>query len=153
MAGEGTMHAEVRQAEGLTFMARGTSNHWVVMDTSEAGGGHGAGSSPMELVLMALGGCTGMDIVSILTKMQQKFEGFRVELSGERSADTPRRFTRIVVDYFLTSDTVSVDHVVKAVQLSVEKYCSVGATLAPGVALAYKYHILRATGEESGEVA
>ena len=153
MGAEGMMHAEVRQVDGLTFMARGASNHWVAMDTSEAGGGHGAGSSPMELVLMALGGCTGMDIVSILIKMQQKVQGFRVELSGERSAETPRRFTRIVVDYFVTGDTVSVDSVIKAIQLSVAKYCSVGATLAPGVTLAYRYHILRTTGEESGEVA
>jgi putative redox protein len=152
MAADGMMHAEVRQTEGLTFMARGASNHWVAMDTSEAGGGHGAGSSPMELILMALGGCTGMDIVSILTKMQQKFEGFRVELSGERSVETPRRFTRITVEYYLTSDAVGAENVIKAVRLSVEKYCSVGATLAPGVALAYKYHIMRTTGEESGEV-
>jgi putative redox protein len=152
MATEGMMHAEVRQADGLTFMARGASNHWVAMDTSEAGGGHGAGSSPMELVLMALGGCTGMDIVSILAKMQQKFQGFRVELTGERSAETPRRFTHIVVDYFLTSDTVTVESVIKAIQLSVAKYCSVGATLEPGVTLAYRYHILRTTGEETGEI-
>jgi len=84
--------------------------------------------------------------------MQQKFAGFRVELSGERSADTPRRFTRIIVDYFLTSDTADVDSVIKAIRLSVEKYCSVGATLEPGVTLTYRYHIQRATGEESGEV-
>jgi putative redox protein len=146
------MHAEVRQTEGLTFVARGASNHWVAIDTSEAGGGHGAGSSPMELVLMALGGCTGMDIVSILTKMQQKFEGFRVELSGERSVESPRRFTRITVDYILTSDTASVENVIKAVQLSAEKYCSVGATLAPGVQLVNRYHVVRATGEETGEI-
>ncbi len=148
-----TMHAEVRQAEGLTFMARGTSNHWVVLDTSEASGGHGAGSSPMELVLMALGGCTGMDIISILDKMQQRFEGFRVELSGERSEEAPRRFTRIHVEYILTSDTVSADSVVRAVQLSAQKYCSVGATLAPGVALEYRYRIIRTAGEETGVIA
>jgi putative redox protein len=153
MTAESMMHAEVRQTEGLTFMARGPSNHWVVLDTSEASGGHGAGSSPMELVLMALGGCTGMDVVSILGKMQEKFDGFRVELSGERSVDVPRHFTRIYVDYILTSDTVSVENVTKAVRLSAEKYCSVGATLAPGVALVHRYHIMRATGEETGEVA
>ncbi len=153
MAAEDMMHAEVRQTEGLTFMARGPSNHWVVLDTSEAGGGHGAGSSPMELVLMALGGCTGMDVVSILAKMQEKFEKFRVELSGERSVDAPRRFTRITIDYILTSDTIGIANVAKAVRLSAEKYCSVGATLAPGVALVHRYHIMRTTGEETGEVA
>jgi len=152
MAGDNMLHAEVRQTEGLTFVARGPSNHWVVLDTSESGAGHGAGSNPMELLLMALGGCTGMDIVSILAKMKESYAGFRVELSGERAEEHPHRFTRIFVDYYLSSDSVLTDNVVKAVRLSVEKYCSVGATLAPGVALVYRYHIIRGTGEETGEV-
>jgi len=146
------LHAEVRQTEGLTFMARGPSNHWVVLDTSESGGGHGAGSNPMELLLMALGGCTGMDIVSILAKMKESYAGFRVELSGERAEEPPRRFTRIFVDYYLTSDSVLTDNVAKAVRLSAEKYCSVGGTLVPGVAMVHRYHIIRGTGEETGEV-
>ncbi|HZL83392.1 MAG TPA: OsmC family protein [Candidatus Deferrimicrobium sp.] len=152
MAGDNMLHAEVHQTEGLTFVARGPSNHWVVLDTSESGGGHGAGSNPMELLLMALGGCTGMDIVSILAKMKESYAGFRVELSGERAEEPPRRFTRIFVDYYLTSDTVLTDNVAKAVKLSAEKYCSVGGTLVPGVALVHRYHIIRSTGEETGEV-
>ena len=152
MAGDNMLHAEVRQTEGLTFVARGPSNHWVVLDTSESGGGHGAGSNPMELLLMALGGCTGMDIVSILAKMKESYAGFRVELSGERAEEPPRRFTRIFVDYYLTSDSVLTDNVAKAVRLSAEKYCSVGGTLVPGVAMVHRYHIIRGTGEETGEV-
>ncbi len=73
MVRDNMLHAEVRQTEGLTFVARGPSNHWVVLDTSESGGGHGAGSSPLELLLMALGGCTGMDVVSILAKMKESY--------------------------------------------------------------------------------
>ena len=152
MAGDNMLHAEVRQTEGLTFVARGPSNHWVVLDTSESGGGHGAGSSPMEVLLMALGGCTGMDIVSILAKMKESYAGFRVEMSGERAEEPPRRFTRIFVDYYLTSDSVLMDNVVKAIRLSAEKYCSVGGTLAPGVVMVHRYHIIRGTGEETGEV-
>jgi putative redox protein len=152
MAGDNMLHAEVRQTEGLTFVARGPSNHWVALDTSEAGGGHGAGSNPMELLLMALGGCTGMDIVSILAKMKESYAGFRVELSGERAEEHPHQFTRIYVDYYLTSDSAVTENVAKAVRLSAEKYCSVGGTLAPGVALVHKYHIIRSTGEETGEI-
>ena len=152
MAVDNVLHTEVRQTEGLTFVARGPSNHWVVLDTSESGGGHGAGSNPMELVLMALGGCTGMDIVSILAKMKESYAGFRVEMSGERAEESPRRFIRIVVDYYLTSDTVLTDNVSKAIRLSAERYCSVGATLTPGVTLIHRYHIIRGTGEETGEV-
>ena len=152
MAGDNMLHAEVRQTEGLTFVARGPSNHWVVLDTSESGGGHGAGSSPMELLLMALGGCTGMDIASIFAKMKESYARFRVELSGERAEEHPHGFTRIYVDYYLTSDSVLTDNVVKAIRLSAEKYCSVGGTLAPGVVLVHRYHIIRGTGEETGEV-
>jgi putative redox protein len=152
MAGDNMLRAEVRQTEGLTFVARGPSNHWVVLDTSESGGGHGAGSNPMELLLMALGGCTGMDIVSVLAKMKESYVGFRVELSGERAEEHPHRFTRIYIDYYLTSESVVTDNVAKAIRLSAEKYCSVGGTLAPGVALVHRYHIIRGTGEETGEV-
>lgn len=152
MAGDNLMHAEVRQTEGLTFVARGPSNHWVVLDTFESGGGHGAGSNPMELLLMALGGCTGMDVVSILAKTKAPYAGFRVELSGERAEEHPHRFTRIIVEYYLTSDLILTDDVTRAIRLSAEKYCSVGGTLAPGVTLVHRYHILRNSGEETGEV-
>jgi putative redox protein len=106
----------------------------------------------MELLLMALGGCTGMSIVPILAKMKESYAGFRVELSGERAEEPPRRFTRIFVDYYLTSDSVLTDNVARAIRLSVEKHCSVGATLTPGVPLVHRYHIIRGTGEETGEV-
>lgn len=146
------LRAEVRQTEGLTFLARGKSNHWVALDTSETGGGHGAGSNPMELVLMALGGCTGMDIAAILAKMQEHPSAFRVEVAGERAEVHPRRFIKIYVDCILTSDTVTVEDVVKAIKLSAEKYCSVGATLAPGVELVHRYRIIRRSREDSGEI-
>jgi putative redox protein len=106
----------------------------------------------MELLLMALGGCTGMDIVSILAKRKESYAGFRVELSGERAEEHPHRFTRIYVDYYLTSDSVLTENVARAVRLSAEKYCSVGGTLAPSVTLVHRYHIIRGTGEEMGEV-
>jgi putative redox protein len=73
-------------------------------------------------------------------------------LSGERAEEHPHQFTRIYVDYYLTSDSAVTENVAKAVRLSAEKYCSVGGTLAPGVALVHKYHIIRSTGEETGEV-
>ncbi len=152
MAETARIHAEVHQTEGLTFLARGTSNHWVVLDASSTAGGHGAGSNPMELLLMALGGCTAMDVVSILSKMQENYTGFRVELSGDRAESYPRRFVKVFVDYFLTSESVVTENLVKAIQLSAEKYCSVGGTLAPGVAMVHRYHILRNSGEETGTV-
>ncbi|MEN6388351.1 MAG: OsmC family protein [Candidatus Cryosericum sp.] len=152
MADNSVVHAEVVQTEGLTFVGRGPSNHWVVLDSAEAGGGHGAGASPMELLLLALGGCTGMDVVSILTKMKESFTGFRVELTGEKALEHPKKYTRVYIDYYLTSESVATENVVKAISLSATKYCSVGASLAAGVALVHRYHIMRSAGEETGEV-
>ncbi|MGB9667126.1 MAG: OsmC family protein [Candidatus Cryosericum sp.] len=153
MADINAVHAEVRQADGLTFVGRGPSNHWVVMDTSEAVGGHEGGTTPTELLLLALGGCTGMDVVSILAKMKESYTDFRVELTGEKAPEHPKRYTTIYVDYHLTSDTAVTDNVVKAIRLSATRYCSVGASLAAGVTLIHRYHIMRSTGEETGEVA
>lgn len=152
MAEVKALHAEVRQADGLTFIARGASNHWVTIDTSEAEGGHAAGSGPMELLLMALGACTSMHVAGTLGKMKQPFSGYRVELSGERQEELPHRFTRIFVDYFVTSDTVPAADVERAIRLSAEKYCSVGGTLTPCVTIVHRYHIIRSSGEETAEV-
>jgi len=152
MAEVKALHAEVRQADGLTFIARGASNHWVTIDTSEAEGGHAAGSGPMELLLMALGACTSMHVAGTLAKMKQPFSGYRVELSGERQEELPHRFTRIFVDYYLTSDTIPTADVDRAIKLSAEKYCSVGGTLTPCVTLVHRYHIIRSSGEETAEV-
>ena len=116
MAEVKALHAEVRQADGLTFIARGASNHWVTIDTSEAEGGHAAGSGPMELLLMALGACTSMHVAGTLAKMKQPFSGYRVELSGERQEELPHRFTRIFVDYYLTSDTIPTADVDRAMR-------------------------------------
>lgn len=96
--------ATVRFVDGMQFVATSASGHAVVMDTTEDVGGHDTGPRPMEMVLIALGGCTGMDVVSILRKMQVPFTRFEMVIDGERAAAHPKYFTKIKVLYKIWGD-------------------------------------------------
>jgi putative redox protein len=104
------------------------AGHTIVMD-SRPPNGTDQGMGPMSLVLVALGGCTGMDIVDILAKERQELTGLRVEISGERAEDDPRVYTQIRMTYRVSGRHLARAAVERAVRLSEEKYCSVGAML------------------------
>jgi putative redox protein len=104
--------------------------------------GPGTGVRPMELLALALGGCTAMDVQSILVKMRQPVESFRVEVRGERAEDHPRRFTALEVVYRLRGD-LDEKKVQRAVELSETRYCSVEATLRPAVPITSRIVIER----------
>ena len=93
------MKAEVVNVKGLTFVGKAESNHWMVMDGSKEFGGFEAGIKPMEAVLVALGGCTGMDVVSILNKMKVNFDSFEIIIGAERAKEHPKVFTKIHLTY------------------------------------------------------
>lgn len=85
--------------------------------------------SPMQVLLAALGGCTGMDVVSVLKKMRQDVTGYRIEVDGVRATEHPRVWTEITVRHIVQGNGLSREKVERAVQLSEEKYCSVAAML------------------------
>ncbi|MBP7460027.1 MAG: OsmC family protein [Candidatus Delongbacteria bacterium] len=134
-------HAIVQRVDGLTFAARSNSNHWVMMDTSREFGGAGAGSTPMELILMALGGCTGMDVLSILQKKRLKVTDLRLELEGEKSTDYPMVYTHITITYHVYGHGIKEEDVKRAVELSESKYCSVQAMLRQSCPITLNYQI------------
>jgi putative redox protein len=86
-------------------------------------------TGPMELLLMSLGGCTGMDIISILKKERQEVTGLNVKVTGERAEEYPKIYKHIVVEYIVSGKNLSYDKVKKAVDLSKDKYCSVSIAL------------------------
>ena len=98
----------------------------------------GQGATPMELFAVALAGCTSMDVVSILQKMRQPLEGLRVEVSGERADEHPKRFVSLEVVYHLQG-ALDEKKVQRAIELSETKYCSVAATLRPAVGISSRY--------------
>ena len=102
----------------------------------------GSGSRPMELLAMALGGCTAMDVLSILQKMRQPVEAFSVEVGGTRAEEHPKRYTSLEVVYRFKGD-LDEAKVARAIELSETRYCSVEATLRPGVPITSRYEIER----------
>jgi len=115
-------------AGGLRFVHRSASGHAAVTDAPVESGGGGSAPSPMELVILGLIGCTGVDVVSILQKMRQPLTGCEVSATYERAEDHPRVYTKIELTYILRGD-LDPKKVERAVGLSEQTYCSVSAML------------------------
>ena len=121
--------------EGLLF--EGVTAHGRV-DLASGLDDPGQGATPMELLAVALAGCTGMDVVSILVKMRQPLEALRVEVHGERADEHPKRFESLEIVYFLRGE-LDEKKVQRAIALSEARYCSVEGTLRPAVAMTSRY--------------
>jgi len=98
----------------------------------------GQGATPMELLAVALAGCTAMDVISVLQKMRQPLEGLRVEVHGEKADEHPKRFVSLEVVYYLKG-ALDEKKVQRAIALSETKFCSVEATLRPAVSISSRY--------------
>jgi putative redox protein len=112
------------------FVGITPSGHAVTLDTDHT---RNCAASPVELLLIGLGGCTAVDVITILRKKRQHVTAYRVEVRGERREEHPRRFTKMTVHHVLTGRNLSSQFVAQAIELSETKYCSVAATLRPGV--------------------
>jgi putative redox protein len=97
--------------------------------------------TPMEIQLMSLASCGGMDIVSMLKKMRQELTAFDMTVNGERATEAPKVFTKIHIDYHLSGKDLDPASVEKSIRLSYDKYCSILAMLRPGVNVTYSYKI------------
>ncbi|HEY8531145.1 MAG TPA: OsmC family protein [Limnochorda sp.] len=142
------MEVHVKHAGGMSFLAKGGSNHWVVMDADPAVGGDDAASRPMELLLMGLAGCTGMDVVSILRKKRVHVDGFEIRVHGERAEEHPKAFTHIEIEYVFYGRDLPRHDLERAVELSQEKYCGAAATLRGTASITYRITV-RAPEEAS----
>ena len=115
---------------GVSFTAETNSGFKVNMDTPVDHGGSGTGPSPMELVLVSLGGCTAMDVISILEKKRQDVTNFEILLHADRATEHPKVFTEITVEFVVTGHAIDEEAVKRAVELSETKYCSASAMLS-----------------------
>ena len=100
--------------------------------------------TPMELLLVALGSCTAVDVIGILQKKREDVREYRVEVHGERRDDHPRSFSRMEVHHVVTGRNISERSVVQAIELSETKYCSVAATLRPTAEIVSTFEIIEA---------
>jgi putative redox protein len=123
-------------AGGMRFVGRGTSGHDIVMDADPASGGEDSAARPVEVLLAALGACTGMDVVSILRKSHDVPTLFRIEIADERATEYPKVLRRIHLTYIVSHD-VAENKLEKAIQLSLRKYCPIANTLAGVAKISY----------------
>lgn len=134
------MKAVVKWVGDELFMGQSESGHTIVLD---ANGGELA-PSPMENVLISLGGCSSVDVVSILDKARQNIKGCKVELTGTRVDSVPRLFSDIHLQFIIEGQNVNAKHVERAVNLSADKYCSVALMLNKAVKITHDFTIIEA---------
>lgn len=135
--------AKVKWVDGLQFVGQSGTGHAIVMDGDPEVGGSNTGMRPMELLLVGLGGCSGMDVASVLRKKKQNVSDIEVNVNGKKAESYPKKFTEIEVEYVVSGKDLSEEAVKKAIELSLEKYCSVKATLAGSAKISYSYKIIQ----------
>jgi len=121
---------ELERVQGdFGFEAKDAQGHTVRIDTSPDSGGTNFGVRPMQMLLMGLGGCSGIDIVSILKKQRQTIDSFSMKIEGEREPGKEPSLWKDVTIVFELTGNIDPDKAKRAVELSMEKYCSVAETL------------------------
>ncbi|MGR5464670.1 OsmC family protein [Photobacterium damselae] len=132
------MQSRVKWVEGMTFLGQSSSGHSVVMD----GNGGDKAPSPMELVLMAAGGCSSVDVVEGLKSAEQKITACEAQVSATRREQAPRLFTQANLHFVVTGVDLDEALVAQTVANSLEKYCSVCLMLGKGVELTHSYQVV-----------
>lgn len=138
------VEAKVTLVDGMEFTGTATSGHKLSMDADDASGGKNSGFRPMELLLVGFGGCSGMDVISILRKKRQPVDGLEINIRGEKTDSYPKIYKTVHIEYIVKGKGVQKEAVERAIDLSLEKYCSVGATLAKAGTITHSYKIIEA---------
>lgn len=138
------MKSRIKLVEDMQFVGTADSGHAVIMDAPPSVGGNNTGSKPSELLLMAFGGCSGMDIISILKKKKQDVTNFEINVNGETPDKHPRYFSDIHIEYVVTGRDISEEAVQRAIELSLGKYCMVGITIGKAAKIKHSYKIIQA---------
>lgn len=133
--------AVVKQLQGITFIGKTDSNHWVPMDGPENFGGSNAGIRPKELLLLSLAGCTGADVSAILQKKRVQLDGFEINISAEMTETHPKVYTKIHLEFVFTGKDIKEKDVERAIELSQTVYCGVTAMLEKSIEITHSFVI------------
>lgn len=131
--------AIIHHAGDEFFIGITPTGHALTLDTNHD---RSSAPTPVELLLIALGSCTAVDVIGILNKKREQVTDYRVEVRGERQPDHPRSFKRMEVKHIITGRKVAAKSVAQAIELSETKYCSVAATLRPTVEIVSSFEII-----------
>ena len=134
--------AVVHFAQDDLFVGISPSSHALAIDTDSE---RSLAPSPMELLLVALGSCTAVDVIGILKKKREQVSAYRVEVKGERRSEHPRGYSRLEVHHVVSGRSVSEKAVAQAIELSEKKYCSVAASLRPAAEIVSTFEIIEAS--------
>jgi len=135
------MDGSVVWKQELQFEGMGKSGFIVPMDAQLSKENASVGCSPMELMALSLAACTAMDVISILQKKREKITAFEVKIHADRTPEYPKVFTQAALEYVFSGQGLSEDAAVRAIELSVEKYCPVYAMLSQVFPIALRYTI------------
>jgi putative redox protein len=131
----------VKWTDKKQFVGTDTTKHSVVMSAQDAD--NGTGLKPSDMLLLALGGCAGVDVVGILAKQRKELTGFELRITGEQSDEGwPRPFTKVHMEYTLKGKGLTEKGVERAIKLSEEVYCSVGSTISGVSEITHSYQII-----------
>ncbi len=149
------MRVRLKHFDTMSFSAIADSDQRVVMSGAPVVGGavsgDAAGARPMEIVLMGLGGCSGIDVLLILKKSRQRVRTCEIDIQATRADSIPAVFTRIHVHYIFSGENLNLKKVARAVALSMEKYCSVTRMLVSTVAITHDFEIITPATEDAAE--
>ncbi|MEJ6559208.1 MAG: OsmC family protein [Candidatus Thioglobus sp.] len=123
------MNTTVKWIDGMMMVGESASGHAIVMDGPEDLGGKNLGIRPMEMLLLGMGGCTTIDVVSTLKKMREEVRDCRVEILAQRAGEHPKVFTKIHLNFIINGSNLDEKKVEKAISLSADKYCSASIML------------------------
>lgn len=136
-----TEKVRINWMENMAFEAE-VNGHKIILDAAKSVGGENRGPRPKPLMLVALAGCTGMDVVSILKKMRVKVEAFNVVVEGDLTEEHPKQFSQMRVIYEFKGKDLPMDKLEKAINLSEERYCGVSAMYKKVIGITTKIRIM-----------
>ncbi len=139
----------VKWIEGNTLLGTDVNGKAALM----SGGGNGPGVSPMQMLLLGLGGCSVLDVIGILQKQRQPLTDLEIEIVGQRAEALPRPWETIHMHYIAIGDGLDPKKVERAIQLSVEKYCGAHATLAGVAQITHDFEIRPTTTDPATDKA
>jgi putative redox protein len=127
----------------MGFRCLSGSGHEIICDASLAHGGDDSGSRPMELLLFSLSSCTGMDVAMILKKKKRDLQNMQIKVHGQRAANHPHVYEAVTLEYIMTGSDLTDNDIRWAIDLSLDKYCSVAGMLKKVCKLNYRWKIVK----------
>src|SRR6266849_598809 len=141
MANDMTVRAVLE--DGMRFDVETGSGHHIKLDAAEHNGGQDSGPRPMEMLLVALASCAGIDIISILRKKRQEITGYELRIHGMRAEEHPKVFLDITVEHIFTGHNIRPEAVERAIELTEERYCGASAMLGKTATIKHTFLITK----------